>query len=181
MSHSSFPPTFLSRKKDPKSRREKNEMYCVGLFRLLFRPRFLSSRSFRLTFPRWETTRNQFTVKRGRHEATASSPPSWRGKARITRAAGGNNTRVSGEKLHSFSRLLFPSPANFPPPVADQRILSLLQLFATRLLLFSRRQPSSLRKDSYVVDVVATDRENKATSCPRFHLFTAEKSSYTRG
>lgn len=70
--------------------------------------------------------------------------------------------RVSGERLHSFPRPLFPTPANFPAfllRVADQRILSLLQLFsrpgprerAIRLLFVSQRRPSSLRKDSYVV------------------------------
>lgn len=132
-------------------------------------------------------------MKRGRHEATAPSPLSRRGRAKVTRgnarAAGGNNTGVRRKTSFLLSRSFFLTPANFPgvpsAAAADPSAYFLhFQLFAPLPGRngTSRRQPSSLRKDSYVVDVVATDRENKATPCPRFHLFfTAEKSSYTGG
>lgn len=125
--------------------------------------------------------------------SSASERPRRGGKTRITRG----NTRLAEIIRAPEERLRPLFPSLFRRELSDdvlslgvrwpaRGILSLLKLFAPTAsgippLPFSRRKKIRNVRMLYIANVTAwTDRENNATSCPRFQHFTAEKSSYTR-
>lgn len=140
----------------------------------------LSSRSFRFTSP---------AMMRNDEKSIYSETRTSRSRLRGVAERQGQRAetlaeiiRVSGEESRSFSRQLFPAKLSFSRWRSKAHTFSTPTFRAPENGGLSSRSvnPPRCGKDSYVVDVVATDRENKARRRALDFTFLQPRNPLTR-